>query len=117
MAGQARSVRVDPGVVVRRIECAWCGLTWNRRPTRGQTPRFRSPACRNANYRNRVQERTALQAADEDHIASSRQTPGQELRALMGMTNHELNEMAESDPAAFCAFIDNLTQLVKSLPA
>ncbi|MDH6604478.1 hypothetical protein M2164_000113 [Streptomyces sp. SAI-208] len=35
----------------------------------------------------------------------------------MGMTNHELNEMAESDPAAFCAFIDNLTQLVKSLPA
>jgi hypothetical protein len=33
------------------------------------------------------------------------------------MTNQELNELDESDPERFCAFIDHLTQLVKSLPA
>ncbi|MGY5059985.1 hypothetical protein ACWDFR_38975 [Streptomyces sp. 900105755] len=48
------------------------------------------------------------------HAAEPEQSSGQELDALMGWTNQELDELA---PERFCAFLDNLTQLVKSLPA
>ncbi|MBX9363644.1 hypothetical protein ACF09Y_26275 [Streptomyces massasporeus] len=42
---------------------------------------------------------------------------GRELDALMGMTNRKLDELDKQDPQRFQAFLDNLTQLVKSLPA
>ncbi|MET8978989.1 hypothetical protein ABZX85_25555 [Streptomyces sp. NPDC004539] len=45
------------------------------------------------------------------------QPAGQELDALMGMTNRKLDELDERDPQGFRAFLDNLTQLVKSLPS
>lgn len=49
--------------------------------------------------------------------AEPEQLSGQELDALMGMTNRKLDELDEQDPQRFQAFLDNLTQLVKSLPA
>ncbi len=49
--------------------------------------------------------------------AEPEQPSGQDLDALMGMTNRKLDELDEQDPQRFRAFLDNLTQLVKSLPA
>ncbi|MGW3289412.1 hypothetical protein ACWDR3_32710 [Streptomyces sp. NPDC001002] len=54
----------------------------------------------------------ALPAAPRD--AEPDPSRGQDLNALMGMTNRELNGLV---PEEFCAFLDNLTRLVKSLPA
>lgn len=57
----------------------------------------------------------ALPAAEP--AAEAAPAPGQELDALMGMTNQTLDELDESNPEGFRALIDNLTKLVQSLPA
>lgn len=69
MARQVRSVRAREGVTVQRIECAWCGLVWNRLPTRGQVPRFCSAACRQANWLARSRQKRAGQLPREEQVA------------------------------------------------
>ncbi|MBZ6107400.1 hypothetical protein ACF1HU_33240 [Streptomyces olivaceus] len=48
---------------------------------------------------------------------AAQESSGQEPDDLMGMTNRKLDELDRLQPQRFRAFIDNLTQLVKSLPA
>jgi len=73
----------------------------------------------------RVWPTPALSAAASSQVAAlpaaapaveSEQAPGQELDALMGMTNRELDKLDESNPEEFRTFLDTLTQLVRSLP-
>jgi hypothetical protein len=54
MARQVRSVRARQGTEVQRLECAQCGLGWNRPRQPGRVPRFCSDACKQANWRDRV---------------------------------------------------------------
>jgi hypothetical protein len=54
VARQVRSVRAGQGVDVQRLECAQCGLGWNRPRQPGRIPRFCSDACKQANWRERV---------------------------------------------------------------
>ncbi|MGW4345280.1 hypothetical protein ACWEL8_09410 [Streptomyces sp. NPDC004690] len=49
-----RSVQERQGVDVQRLECAQCGLGWNRPRQPGRVPRFCSDACKQANWRDRV---------------------------------------------------------------
>jgi hypothetical protein len=68
VAAQVRSVRAREGVVVERIECAWCGLVWNRRPTRGQVPRFCSAACRQANWLDGLRQKRAAPLTRKEQV-------------------------------------------------
>ncbi|MGW0420975.1 hypothetical protein [Streptomyces sp. NPDC003015] len=69
VAAQVRSVRAREGMAVERIECAWCGLVWNRRPTKGQVPRFCSAICRKANWRDGLRQKRDGRRAREKQIA------------------------------------------------
>ncbi|MGY5059983.1 J domain-containing protein [Streptomyces sp. 900105755] len=69
MAAQVRSVRACEGVAVERIECAWCGLVWNRRPTKGQVPRFCSATCRQANWRDGLRQKRDGHRARKAQVA------------------------------------------------
>lgn len=104
MARQVRSVQGRQGVDVQRLECAQCGLGWNRLRQPGRVPRFCSDSCKQANWRDRV--------GRQEYNRRRREAEARRVRAWQIRIYHaEFDRITASSPLPFSRALPLLREL------
>ncbi|MET8816468.1 J domain-containing protein [Streptomyces sp. NPDC004549] len=110
MARQVRSVQVRQGTEFQRLECAQCGLGWNRPRQPGRVPRFCSDACKQANWRDRL--------GREEYNRRRREAEARQARAWQIRIYHaEFDCITARTPLPFNRVLPILRELAGAAPS